>query len=135
MKKKSGILIGLNYVMALTFIFAMIAQYNDPDTFRWMTMYGVAALACILWLKGRIRKIVPAGIGAIAIIWAAFLMPDVIGQGTFGREMFGSFKMNNISVEEAREMGGLLIVAVWMLVLAIFSPDKSVASITGIDEK
>jgi hypothetical protein len=35
------------------------------------------------------------------------------------RELFQSSGMLSATVEEAREMGGLLIVAVWMAVLAL----------------
>lgn len=125
MNKKSRIFIVLNGVMGLIFIFAAVAQYNDPDAVRWVALYGAAALCCILWLYDRLRRIIPAVVGILALIWAGFVVPDVIGHHTFGREMFRSFKMNDIGVEQAREMGGLLIVAVWMIVLAIGSKVKS----------
>jgi hypothetical protein len=41
-----------------------------------------------------------------------------VGQVSIG-ELFESYAMKSAPVEEAREMGGLLIVAAWMAVLAL----------------
>jgi hypothetical protein len=109
-----------NWVMAAAFLFSVVVQYNDPDPIRWMLIYGLAALACVLKLLHRLRWYLPAAVGATAFGWAASLAPEVIGKTTFG-EMFQSFHMINTVVEEAREMGGLLIVAAWMVVLVVGS--------------
>ena len=109
-----------NWVMTAAFLFSVAVQYNDPDPVRWMLIYGLAALACILHLRRQLRWYLPAVVCATAFGWAASLAPDVIGRTTLG-EMFQSFEMLNTVVEEAREMGGLLIVAVWMAVLVAVS--------------
>ncbi len=95
-------------------------SYNDPDPIQWMLIYCLAAAACVLSLKSRLPWKVPALIGVVALVWAATIAPDVIGKTTFA-EMFQSFHMINEVVEEAREMGGLLIVACWMAVLTVAS--------------
>ena len=107
-----------NWLMLAAFLFSVAVQYNDPDPFRWMLVYGSAALACILHLRRQLRWYFPAAVGATAFGWAASIAPGVIGKTTFG-DMFQSFHMINSVVEEAREMGGLLIVAAWMLVLVV----------------
>ena len=107
-----------NWVMLAAFLFSVAVQYNDPDPTRWMLIYGLAALACILKLMGRLKWYLPAAVGAAAFGWAASLAPHVVGKTTFG-DMFQSFDMINSVVEEAREMGGLLIVAAWMGVLVL----------------
>jgi Transmembrane family 220, helix len=109
-----------NWVMIAAFLFSVAVQYNDPDPFRWMLIYGMAALACVLKLLGRLAWYLPAAVGVAAFGWAASLAPGVIGKTTFG-EMFQEFHMINTVVEEAREMGGLLIVAAWMGVLVVVS--------------
>ena len=55
-----------------------------------------------------------------SLAWALLLVPRVIGSASV-TETFASMQMQNITVEEAREMGGLLIVAAWMVVLAVTS--------------
>jgi len=107
-----------NWVMTAAFLFSVAVQYNDPDPLRWIVLYGLAVLACVLCTLGQHSWYLPAAVGATAFGWAASLAPDVVGRTSFG-EMFQSFEMINTVVEEAREMGGLLIVAAWMSVLVI----------------
>ena len=109
-----------NWVMLANFLFSVAVQYNDPDPIRWMLVYGLAALACVLQLRSRLVWYFPAALGAAAFCWAASIGPRVVGKTTFGA-MFQSWHMISEVVEEAREMGGLLIVAAWMAVLVIVS--------------
>ena len=53
-----------NWVMLAAFLFSVAVQYNDPDPIRWMLIYGLAALACILKLMGRLNWYLPAAVGA-----------------------------------------------------------------------
>lgn len=104
--------------MAALFLFAAAVQYNDPDPLRWMAVYGLAALACVLSLRRRLFRLVPVLVGLGAVAWAGTLAPSVIGRVSV-EELFQSYGMLSETVEEAREMGGLLIVAVWMGLLAL----------------
>jgi fructose-specific phosphotransferase system IIC component len=111
----------LNLVMTALFVLAVAVQYNDPDPIRWMAIYGAAG-ALSAWAAVRCR--VPLGpvlvVGLIALIWGIWglQIESVSGRAAF-REMFQAWEMRSESVEEAREAGGLLIVAAWMTVLAI----------------
>lgn len=108
----------LNYLMALLFIFAAIVQYNDPDSLIWIVVYGLAATICILWAKKEVGKIIPVTLALILLAWSAFIFPDSTEQS-----VFSSFSMQSIEIEEIRESLGLVIVAIWMLLLA-FIPQK-----------
>ena len=107
-----------NGVMSLLFAFAVVVQINDPDPFAWMAIYGLACLACVLALLRRGHWLVPAFVGAVAIIWAATIAPRVLGQVPF-LDMFREFEMRDMGIEESREMYGLLMIAAWMTVLAL----------------
>jgi uncharacterized membrane protein YqgA involved in biofilm formation len=107
-----------NWIMAAAFLFSVIVQYNDPDPIRWMVIYGLALSACILSLRHRLKWQFSGLIALAALLWASILAPHVIGKTTIGA-LFESFHMTNEIVEEARETGGLLIVALWMLILSI----------------
>ena len=109
---------GANRLMAMLFLIAAALQYNDPDPLRWMAIYGCAAVACLLALAGRLPRPVPAAIGLAGLTWAATLAPGVVGRVSIG-ELFESYAMKSAPVEEAREMGGLLVVTAWMAVLAL----------------
>lgn len=105
-------------VLLLMFTASVIVQFNDPDPFVWMAMWGAAALATGLALAGRSRWWIPAAVGVIALVWAATIAPRVVGQVPF-KDMFGAFEMKSTGIEESREMYGLLMIAGWMLVLTI----------------
>lgn len=120
----------MRFVRALTvligvfFLLAVVVQYNDPDPLRWMAIYGAAAVACLLLLRGGLPRWLPALVGLVALVWAATLTPGVVGQVAPG-DLFREVKMASPAVEEAREMIGLLIVAVWMLVLFVVAPRRA----------
>ena len=105
-------------VMLLLFLFAAVLQFNDPDPVRWIAVYMLAAVACLFSLRGRLHWGFPAIVGVVAVIWAATLAPHVVGRVPAG-DMFSAWEMKNVDIEESREMYGLLIIAAWMLVLAL----------------
>jgi hypothetical protein len=107
----------LNILMAAAFLFSVIVQYNDPDPLIWMAIYGLAFAACVLSIIGRLHWAFPATLAVIALGWAISMAPQVLGHVRFS-ELFEAFEMKDARVEVARELGGLLIVAVWMGVLS-----------------
>ena len=117
---KAKIWKGLNLLMLLMFVFSVVVQYNDPDPWIWMAIYALAALACLqelLWKDNPL--VVPAAVGAIALVWAISLLPRVLGKVRVS-ELFAQFEMKgDLMVEVAREAGGLLIIAVWMQAILI----------------
>ena len=106
----------LNYLLLAMFIFSVIVQYNDPDPLTWMSIYGLAAVACVVAFKRPAHWLLPGALLLVSLIWAATIAPRVWGKVRFG-ELFEAWEMKDLRVEEAREMGGLLIVAAWMLIL------------------
>ena len=114
MKSKSLTII--NYIMLIAFLVSVIVQYNDPDPLLWMVVYGIATVICILAAFDRLNWGMSAVMALATLGGAMFLAPRVIGKVAF-MEIFESMQMKTIVVEYAREMGGLLIIAVWMVVL------------------
>lgn len=109
----------LNWLMAALFLFAALLQYNDPDPARWMAIYAGAMLVTgYAAARGSVVPWFPLAIAAVALMWGLDWSRDVPGFAPY-THMFDSWKMNNETVEEARETGGLLIVTGWMLVLTI----------------
>jgi hypothetical protein len=53
--------------MAVLFLVAAAVQYNDPDPLRWMAIYGLAGLACLLALAGWLPRLAPVLIGLAAL--------------------------------------------------------------------
>ena len=108
----------LNYLMLIVFLYMVVVQYNDPDTLLWIAIYGIAAIICFLASRDRLHWGLSAFVAIAALGWALTLAPHVIGKVSFS-ELFGNLYMKTLAIEQAREMGGLLIVAVWMTVLAV----------------
>ena len=55
-------------------------QFNDPDPVRWIAVYGLAAVACLLSLLRRLHWAFPALLFLVALAWAATLAPHVVGR-------------------------------------------------------
>ena len=111
------ILRALNIAMTIIFLLCAAVQYNDPDPVRWMTIYGVAAAACVLALRARLSAFAAALIAAVALTWAAVLARGVVGRISLAEIL----TLSNVALlaEEGRETLGLLMVGLWMIVLVI----------------
>jgi hypothetical protein len=119
---RSGLPSFLQWLMTAAFALSVAVQYNDPDPIQWMAMYGAAAFATT-WAALRPRRYpwwFPALVGLVALVWASRLLPQVLGKVRIP-ELFASWEMKNARVEVARESGGLLIVAAWMMITALFA--------------
>lgn len=106
----------VNAVMAVLFLLGLAVQYNDPDPFRWVVIYGAAAVACVLASLGRLPRWLPLSLALVAGAWAALLSPEVVGRVGFG-DLFQEIRMDSVEIEEGREMFGLLLIGLWMVVL------------------
>lgn len=113
----------ISIVMALLFITAAIVQYNDPDALLWTLIYGSAAVVTLLFLTEKITSFVTT-IGAVAgIVVAISLGYEAISEG-FMFSSLGTWQMQNIAEEKAREAGGMLFIALWMLVMTFSLRNK-----------
>jgi hypothetical protein len=110
----------LSLFMAGLFAFGAIVQINDPDPILWMAIYIAASAACVLFYRGTLNPILPGVIAMVAVIWAADIGFDVFRRVPF-LEMFQDWGMRDETVEESREVYGLLFIATWMSVLALLS--------------
>lgn len=106
MKFLYKILMGLGFL-----IFGLFAavQYNDPDALLWFALYSYAAFLSVLWFKHPRTSL--AFLGLIIYGIGLYILPP-------------SFAKDWIQVETSREANGLLICAVWMLILLAFSLRK-----------
>jgi len=96
----------LSIALALVFSLAALAQWNDPDPFAWMALYGLAAGVGLLSAFGRSRGWLEAAAFlcfAAAVLWLAPAVAD------FRIEAVNSLEMHTPSDEEVRELGGALL--------------------------
>lgn len=104
-----------NGVMLVLFATAAIVQYNDPDPWLWMGIYGAGALCCLLYLAGRLPTALSGFVAVGCLLSGLFLAVRIVfGSVPFfdasGQEMMGL-------MEETREMFGFLITALWTGIL------------------
>ena len=90
-------------------------QWNDPDPWLWMTLYGYAAFLCWMVYKGRILK-TPIWIGmAVCLLYGAYLFFDTDGVASWfvehdAENLVQTMKAEKPWIEKTREFGGLAIV-------------------------
>ena len=105
----------LNSLFLAAYLLSALVQYNDPDPWAWFAIYGAASAMCIAWFRRRLPRWVPTLLLVISLLWIGTLLP-ALGQASLG-DIFASISMQNRAVEEAREAGGLALVAIWSAVL------------------
>ncbi|MDX1640035.1 MAG: transmembrane 220 family protein, partial [Balneolaceae bacterium] len=82
--------------------------------------------ASLLYAAGAYRRFVPILVLVIGLVWAAVLFPEFFEGEQFSFRTFSSVKMTNMEFETAREFGGLVIISLWMLIIALYPPAHSV---------
>lgn len=107
----------LNTLFLVAYVLSALVQYNDPDALPWIAIYIASAIMCISYHRRRLPRWMAPTLLVISLLWIGTLLPAVAGQVSLS-EIFESLSMRTRSVEEAREIGGLALVAIWAAVLA-----------------
>jgi hypothetical protein len=111
----------VNLVFTGLFLLFAALQYNDPDPWRWIPIYGLAALLCYRYATG----LAPQA-GAILLIlfcagYGVYLFMGADGVFSWATEhraenLVQTMKATKPWIENTREFGGLLII---MIVLGL----------------
>ena len=99
-------------ILAVLFIAAAYVQYNDPDATQWYLIYGIAALASVLFYLGKLNFVIALVLGILYLAGTVMLWPEkwegvTIGEGDID------------NIERAREALGLLITGLVMITYAV----------------
>lgn len=108
-----------NYLMIFLFGLSAIAQYNDPDPFFWSFIYTAACVISVLFALQKLHWMLAAILALVTGIWALTITPYLTTSGFLN--IFEEIGMQYIGVEAAREFSGLMIIALWSLLLAMKS--------------
>ena len=108
----------VNLAVAAMFLASAVLQYNDPDPLPWMLVYGGGGVACLVARPGRVGQGLPVVVGTVSLVWALWLLPEVIPEFRFG-DLFLAMKAETPAIELGREALGLLMIAAWMIVLLV----------------
>jgi len=103
----------INGFFLFIFLLSAAVQFNDPDPLGWVLIYLIAAAMCLTAnsSKRALRLGMPCALLALSVglaISIAYRLENLSWQ-----ELTASLQMQNQSVEEAREAGGLLIISFW----------------------
>lgn len=97
--------------LSLILLSFVAVQYNDPDPWLWMPIYGYGAVVLALSAIGKYNK--PATIvGLFGYgIFAAYYFPSVLEwiDKENGQNLMQRMEDSKIYIEETRECGGLII--------------------------
>ena len=100
----------LNAIMLCLFVAAIALQYNDPDPYLWMPIYGLGALWSAMFLLKRELPRLPVRLfSALCLLGAAYLAITV------------SIQEEPAAVEQFSELGGLSITSAWSMVVLAMS--------------
>jgi hypothetical protein len=102
--------------MFLVFALAAFVQWNDPDPLPWIALYALAALLSLAAAAGRFWLWPSVAAAGLYLVGVLSLLPALADARA---SAFTSWKMRDVSDEEAREALGLAICAAWMVVLIV----------------
>ncbi|MCR9106370.1 MAG: transmembrane 220 family protein [Gammaproteobacteria bacterium] len=112
----------LNSIFLLAYLLCAAVQVNDADAAHWIALYLAAALMCAAQYRRKLARWVPLALLLTSLAWIATLLPGLAGTVSWS-EVFASLGMRTRAIEEAREIGGLALVALWSgVLLARHSP-------------
>ena len=124
-----------NVVFFVIFVFFAALQYNDPDPYVWIPIYGYAAVLCWQAFKGKYYP--KAYILGIVIYLAYALFLVFTGNGVIdwatqhhAESIVQTMKAEKPWIEDTREFGGLVILIVVLLIDYLYAKrtkDKNLA--------
>lgn len=109
----------VNYLMIVLFALSAVVQYNDPNSVRWILIYGAACIISVLFARNKLNWVLGALVSGICIVWAIIKIPYLTASGF--QHMMDEVRMTSIGITAAREFLGLLIIATWTTILAFVS--------------
>ena len=119
-----------NYVMGGLFIISAGLQYNDPDPYLWITIYGVAALLAYMNIVQKHDRFSHLGMLLACLIYGFTLVFKKDGVISWfndhqAESLVQSMKATKPWIENAREFGGLMIIAVFLVINLILEKRKT----------
>ena len=106
--KKKGI---LSLLIGLIFLVFALVQYNDPDPWLWILMYGAIALIAILSALGFYSRWMVYLVLVVSMIWMVALFPGLWKWLRYEPvdALFYGMSPDKMYIEESREFLGLLM--------------------------
>ena len=96
-------------ISVLFSVFAIL-QYNDPDFYIWIPIYGWIAILYYFAFKGKYFLFWNALTGLLILAWIVIYIPFIVQYKSSEIEStFGSGEVKSLTVEHMREFLGLIL--------------------------
>lgn len=105
--------------LGLLFILFAVVQYNDPDPWAWIAIYGVVG---VVFLVSIVRPVAKSTVGFLMIALLVYSLTFISGFWEWlnkpeKSEIFGEMIYDRPYIEQTREFGGLVIACVSLFYL------------------
>src|SRR6476620_924188 len=120
-----------NFLFIILFVLFAALQYNDPDPYIWIPIYGYAAVLCWFAFKGKYYpRAYTIGI-TVFLAYALFLVFTKNGVIEWATEhhaenLVQTMKAEKPWIEDTREFGGLVILITVLLINYFHSKKRKV---------
>ncbi len=106
----------IKVILAVLFGIFAIVQYNDPDPWLWIAIYGIVSVLFILNITGWYNRTVIIVLLLIAFAYSFVYLPGVIEYFKLGEPgvLVESMQAKKPYIEETREYGGM-----WLIIFAL----------------
>ena len=126
--------VGLLFEVAMAglCLLAAVLQYNDPDPLGWIAVYtvtGVLTIGLRRWPDWWPAAVLLA---VVALVWSVAIGPAVLGSVP-SEAILRQDGMDVTGAEEAREVLGLWLVAVWSAIVAVLARRRFASARRGSD--
>ncbi|MEY4627695.1 MAG: hypothetical protein RLZZ595_21 [Bacteroidota bacterium] len=105
-----------NWIMVFVFVVFALLQFNDPDPYLWIPVYGYTALVCMLNARNKFDSFANYGLIIFCFIYGIKLI--IATDGVFSwlteheaENLVQSMKAKKPWIENTREFGGLITIA------------------------
>lgn len=109
----------IRIILFLLFSSFAALQYNDPDPYGWMAIYGAVAVTFLLSILGRGHGSIFKGVAVLVFTLSLFYIPGFITYLSSPNKeaLFGEMIYDRPYIEETREFLGLIICGMALLYL------------------
>ena len=98
-------------ILSLLFVLFAGFQYNDPDGWVWILLYGNIAILCFMAFLGKFFKLWSIVSLAVYGLYFLYLTPAIFEFFTedFQENLKSAMSFDKTYIEQTREAGGLII--------------------------
>ncbi len=96
-------------IFALLFFTFAAVQYNDPDSFSWIFLYGYVGVMAAMAALGKYNLALLIPVITIFALYFIYLIPSILDWIASDDSLVGGMSDDKMYIERSREAFGLLI--------------------------